>query len=60
MLYVFEKKQDGQFRHNGKVPKNYTDPVAMFVNEQIENKIKNETVKEDLKEAINLNHFCGD
>lgn len=60
MLYVFKEKQDGQYEHKGKIPKNYTNPVAMFINRQIENKITNETVKEDLKEVINLNHFCGD
>lgn len=60
MHYVFKEKQDNKHVHKGKIPKNYTDPVKVFVNQQIENKIENEITKKKLKEKINLNHYHGD
>ena len=59
MYYVFKEKQDNAFMHKGKVPKNYTNPVNVFVNKEIENRINNKELKMELKEKIKLNHYRG-
>ena len=56
MYYVFQEKQESSYTHLGKRPKNYTDPMKTFVNNLIENKIKDEKTKHELKEKIKLNH----
>jgi hypothetical protein len=60
MYYVFKVKQDNSYTHKGKIPKNYIDPMSMFINNQIDNKITNDVIRKDLKEKINLSHFHGD
>ena len=60
MYYVFKVKQDNSYTHKGKIPTNYIDPMSMFINNQIDNKITNDVIRKDLKEKINLSHFHGD
>jgi len=60
MYYVFKERQDGAYIHKGKVPNNYTNPIGMFVNREIENKISNEEIKHELKKAIKLNYYHGE
>jgi protein-arginine kinase activator protein McsA len=60
MYYVFKEKQDGQFKHKGKIPKNFTNPVNMFVNREIERKIPDNDIKQELKKKINLNYNNGE
>ncbi len=60
MYYVFKEKQNNAVVHYGKIPKNYTNPVNMFINKEIENKIDDEKIKHELKEKIKLNHFRGE
>lgn len=60
MYYVFKEKQDGACTHLGKVPKNFTNPVNMFVNREIEKKISDEELKHELKKAIKLNYYHGE
>ncbi len=60
MYYVFQDKQNNSYKHLGKRPKNFTNPINVFINREIENKIKDDVIKHELKEKINLNHFCGD
>jgi hypothetical protein len=60
MYYVFKEKQDNHYSHKGKIPKNYINPISMFINNEIDKKIPNDTVRQDLKEKINLSHFCGE
>lgn len=38
MLYVFEYKQDNNYKHVGKIPKKYDNPVMLFVNDLIDEK----------------------
>jgi len=60
MYYVFKEKQDNRYSHLGKKPKNYINPISMFINNEIEAKVDNEKTKQELKKKINLNYFSGD
>lgn len=60
MLYVFEYKQDNNYKHVGKIPKKYDNPVMLFVNDLIDEKIKNENVKKDLKDKMQINASIGE
>lgn len=60
MHYVFQTKQDNHHSHKGKKPKNFTNPVNMFVNKEIENKVDNQELKQSLKNKIKLNFYSGD
>jgi len=60
MLYVFEYKQDNNYKHVGKIPKKYDNPVVLFVNDLIDEKIKNENVKKDLKDKMQINASIGE
>ena len=60
MYYVFKEKQDNIYVHLGKKPKNYTNPIKMFINKEIETKISDEETKQELKRKINLNYFRGE
>lgn len=60
MYYVFQEKQDGSFTHKGKIPKNFTNPVSMFVNREVERKVDDEELKQELKKKIKLNHSNGE
>lgn len=60
MHYVFQEKQDNKHVHLGKKPKNFTNPINIFINNLIENKIEDEMLKHELKKAINLNNINGD
>lgn len=60
MLYVFEYKQDNNYKHVGKVPKKYDDPIALFINDLIDEKITNQNVKKDLKDKMKINVSTGE
>lgn len=60
MLYVFEYKQDNNYKHVGKVPKKYDDPIDLFINDLIDEKITNQNVKKDLKDKMKINVSTGE
>lgn len=60
MMYVFQMKQDNNHTHKGKKPKNFTNPVNIFLNQEIERKIDDADLKAKLKSKIKLNFYSGD
>lgn len=60
MFYVFREKQDNKHSHLGKMPKNYTNPINLFIHNEIEMKIDDEEIKKELRERIRLTYYHGD